>query len=676
MKLPKGVYHRNTRFLSRLTLNLDGRRPMLLSSTVREDNVLLAVDLTNLDVSVNGLVTLPRGSLHLYRTKFLWDNVCYERLRIRNYGLSPVDASLSVRFESDFADIFEVRGQKRERKGCLHDGAIDAGSVVLVYEGLDTLVRCMRIECMPAPTELMSGAMIMDFHLEPGEETGFQMTFACEIGSGQIRPFAHDQALPLATRAMLEKESKSCAIYTSNEQYNDWVSRSTADLQMMITATPCGMYPYAGVPWFSTVFGRDGIIAALEYLWVNPELARGVLNYLAANQATEILPAQDAEPGKILHETRDGEMALLGEVPFHRYYGSVDSTPLFVMLAAAYYERADDLDFLRSIWPNIELALRWMDCYGDRDRDGFVEYFRRSPRGLMQQGWKDSQDSIFHADGALAEGPIALCEVQGYVYAARLGAAEIAFALGHNVRAQELRCQAERLRDSFEAAFWCEDLSMYAIALDGEKRPCRVRASNAGHCLFTGIASQERAERTAAALLGVELFTGWGIRTAAASAPRFNPMSYHNGSVWPHDNAMIALGLARYGRKEEAAKILTGLFDASLFVDLHRLPELFCGFPRRPGKGPTLYPVACSPQSWAAGAVFMLLQACLGLRVCAREKQIRIQHPLLPESLQHVEISNLRINDASVDLVLERYGAAVGVNVKRRQGDIEVVTIT
>lgn len=670
----EGIYHEGTRFLSFLLLRLGKERPLFLSSTVKEDNALLTVDLTNPDISDNGQVIIPRGTLHISRTKFLWKGVCYERLKIRNFGLTSVETSLSLHFEADFADIFEVRGLKREKRGQQLESIVHKNSVILTYQGLDNMTRQSRVAFSPDPQTVSASEAVFAIALQPKEKMVFYLTLSCEAEDASPDSLSYDAALSKAGEALKAARARTCEISTSNELFNDWVNRSVADIHMMITDTPHGPYPYAGVPWFSTAFGRDGIITALECLWINPEIARGVLAYLAATQAQEVIAEQDAEPGKILHETRKGEMAALGEIPFGRYYGSVDSTPLFVMLAGAYYQRTADRTLIESLWPNIEKALNWIDTYGDVDGDGFVEYMRHTPHGLVQQGWKDSHDSVFHADGSIAEGPTALCEVQGYVYAARRSAAELASVLGKQERATELSGQARLLQERFERAFWCEELSTYALALDGKKNPCRVRTSNAGHCLLTGIASDEHAQRIAKTLLREDSFSGWGIRTVAASEIRYNPMWYHNGSIWPHDNALIALGLARYGLQESVLEVMTGLFDTSLFVDF-RLPELLCGFKRRPGEGPTLYPVACSPQSWAAGTVFLLLQACLGLSISASNAQIRLRYPMLPTFLEELRIQNLTVGKASVDLLLQRHGRDVGTNVLRREGDVEIVII-
>jgi glycogen debranching enzyme len=668
-----GLYHEGTRFLSRFELTINEERPLLLSSTVKENNVLLNIDLMNPHMTADGQVKISRGSLHLSRTRFLWQGLCFERLRVHNYSFHPVPVRLCVSMDADFADLFEVRGTIRNRRGRRLESVMSKDGISLGYEGLDRVERWVTVRCAPVPTAVHPDEIRFDTLLPAGEAVQWDLTISCEVAQRIRCDHPYELALVEVERGLHYARADDCLIVTSNAQFNMWLNRSLADLHMMVSDTPDGPYPYAGVPWFSTPFGRDGLITAFEFLWVNPNIARGVLAYLAANQAREVHPEQDAEIGKILHETRKGEMAALNEIPYGRYYGSIDATPLFIMLAGAYYERTGDQVFITQIWPNIELALQWIDRAGDLDGDGFVEYSRRSKEGLIHQGWKDSQDAVFHTDGRAAEGPIALCEVQGYVFAAKRRAAQLALALGHTEQSNRLLKEADTLRTQFERQFWCNDLSTYALALDGVKQPCRVKTSNAGHCLWTGIADPKHGMRTAKTLMREEFFNGWGVRTVAATETRFNPMAYHNGSVWPHDNALIAAGMASYGFKQGALKILGGLFDATLFLELHRLPELLCGFPRRPGEGPTLYPVACSPQTWSSVAVFLLLQSCLGLRIEARQGRLSFSQPVLPPFLEHIEMKNLRIGDATVDLSFERHATDVGINILRREGRVEVV---
>jgi glycogen debranching enzyme len=675
----QGLYDDGTRYLSRLELRLGGRRPMLLSSTVKKENDLLTVDLANPDlVDARGEIVLARGELHIFRTKFLWAGACYERLRISNFGLHPVETELAVSFDADFADIFEVRGAKRERRGRRLTDLVEGGAVMLGYEGLDGVVRRTRLALAPAQiAQGLSGRQArFPLRLGPHEATTLYLTVCCEAADRPARALVSNEEGFAALQAELARSHVTrCQVRSANPDLDEWIARSASDLQMMITETPLGPYPYAGVPWFSCPFGRDGIITALEVLWLAPEIARGVLRFLAATQATETVPAQDAEPGKILHEARGGEMAALGEVPFRRYYGSVDATPLFVVLAEAYWRRTGDGDFLHEIWPNVARALRWIEGLGDADRDGFVEYARKSDKGLVQQGWKDSHDSVFHADGTLAEAPIALCEVQGYVYAAWQAAAELSTALGRSEDAAIYTHKAQVLRARFEQRFWSEELGGYVLALDGHKRPCLVRASNAGHALWAGIASRAHARRAADALMGDTCFSGWGVRTLAAGEARENPMSYHNGSVWPHDNALIAAGFARYGFRSLVLSLFEAMLEASLFLDLRRLPELFCGFPRRTGEGPTLYPVACAPQAWASGAVFMLLEAALGLRIDGRRREICFSHPVLPDSIPELRIVGLPVGNATADLLLENHPHDVGITVLKREGEVRVVVV-
>ena len=673
--LAHGLYHRETRHLSRLVLRFENKPLELLSSTVKNKNSFFAVDLTNLDLSANGRLELPRGSIHFFRSKFIWQGICYERLRLMNFASTKVRLSLCYEFDADFVDIFEVRGSKRERRGRRQEAIVGSSSVQLAYCGLDKVVRETTLNFYPQPAAVSANSANFELEVQPRAEAFIYLDVCCQRGVECRPPRSYRQALS-ETKNLHEKiDADLCRVTSSNPRFNDWLLRSQADLEMMTVGNPEGAYPYAGVPWFNTIFGRDGLITAYEVLWAEPGLAKGVLRFLAETQADSVIPEQDAQPGKILHELRKGEMAALKEIPFGRYYGSVDSTPLFIMLAAAYYERTADLPFITSIWSNIQRALDWMDRYGDLDGDGFLEYARHSGKGLIQQGWKDSHDSVFHEDGKLAEPPIALCEVQGYAYAARQGAAELARKMGLPELAERLDHQADLLKARFEQAFWVEELGSYAFALDGKKRQSRVTVSNPGHCLFTRIACAERARRVAEGLMDENLFSGWGVRTVGTREARYNPMSYHNGSVWPHDNALIALGLSHYGLTGYALRLLESMFEASLHFEFQRLPELFCGFRRRIGDGPTLYPVACSPQSWAAAAVFMMLQASLGMTVSGVTPSVRFHDSYLPTAVDHVMVENLRVGKSKVSLIVRRQTHGVGIEVIRRDGEVEVAVL-
>jgi glycogen debranching enzyme len=672
-----GIFHDGTRYLSQFKLLVGGYAPLLLSSTISADNLLFAGDLSNVDLWEHDRIAIQRETLHIARTKYLWQSRCFERLRITNYALNEILIPLHFEIAADFADIFEVRGTSRDRRGRDLPPEVGQDWIVLGYEGLDDITRRTRLEFAPTPTRCSASVVSYGLHLFPKQEITIHIQI-CLDEQGAVPPTAgklksYDGELSVARKQVQREHSDHFRIYSSNEQFNEWMTRSVADMEMMIRGNPESCYPYAGVPWYSTIFGRDGLVTSLECLWLWPDLARGVLEFLAANQATEMEPERDAEPGKILHELRHGEMANLNEIPFGRYYGSVDSTPLFLMTAAAYFERTGDREFIARLWPHLELALRWISDYGDLDSDGFVEYDRRSTAGLSQQGWKDSHDSVFHADGRLAEGPIALCEVQGYVYAAKCGIAKLARVIGKSSLAECLEREARELQANFEDSFWCEDLGVYALALDGNKRPCRVRSSNAGQCLYTGIAHPENARVVGQTLLGPDFFSGWGIRTLGAQEVRYNPISYHNGSIWPHDNAIIASGLARYGMKELASRVFLGLLDLSVEVDLHRLPELFCGLHRRHGEGPTLYPVACSPQAWAAGALFLLLQSVLGIQVDGEKRRILIEDPHLPETHPRLWVKNLKVGDSRVDLYCERTNGKTHVEAIDNRDGVEIV---
>jgi len=668
---PDGLFNADTRYLARLELLLDELQPLLLGSNMRDDNSALTVDLTNSDIYRDGRIVLQKDMLHIVRTIFLWRGTAYQRIGLQNHGDLPASFDLTLLFDNDFADLFEVRGEKRPRRGIGSSKLRGPADVGFEYHGLDGKSRSTALHFDPRPTRLAVNAATYHLDLAPQQISAMFVAVSCNKPAA-FKPERFFRGLLAHRREMRRSTAGAASIETSNNIFNEVLCQSMADLNILMTDTPQGRYPYAGIPWYSTTFGRDGIITALQMLWIDPRVARGVLKRLAFYQAKTVDPLADAEPGKILHEMRGGEMASLREVPFAQYYGSVDATALFVLLAGLYVERTGDDEILVELWHSIEAALRWIDGAGDPDRDGFVEYQRASEQGLANQGWKDSYDAIFHADGRLAEGYIALAEVQGYVFAAKQLAARCAARLGKIDMAKKLEAEAQRLAERFEEAFWCDELGTYALALDGAKQPCRVRTSNAGQLLFSGMVREDRARMVAADLMRPHFFTGWGIRTVALGELRYNPMSYHDGSIWPHDNALIALGFARYGLKHSVAHLFKALFDAATYMDLRRLPELFCGFRREKRRGPTLYPVACAPQAWASATPFTLLEAALGIEFDAQRGEIRLRNPRLPGFLNEVVLRDLQLGPSSVDLRVRRHGDEVSLEVLRTRGQIQV----
>jgi glycogen debranching enzyme len=471
-----------------------------------------------------------------------------------------------------------------------------------------------------------------------------------------------------------DRKTRGASLSSSDSAFTAWLDQSRADVALLTTDLASGSYPYAGIPWFSTAFGRDGIITAWQLLWLDPSLAKGVLTYLAERQAHEVSAFRDSAPGKIMHETRRGEMAELNEIPFGIYYGGVDTTPLFVALAGAYLERTGDLKLIRELWPALIAAIGWLETYGDSNGDGLIDYARGADTGLANQGWKDSEDSVFHQDGRFPVGPVALVEVQGYAFAAWQAMAAMAARLGEPDGATWSR-RAEAIRERVEKRFWMEEQGFYAIALDGDGLPCRPLTSNPGHLLFVGLPPRGRATKVTRRLLSEEFNSGWGIRTLSVGMARYNPVSYHNGSIWPHDTAVALFGMARYGERAGVARVVSDLFDMARRFDL-RMPELLCGLPRESGEPPIAYPTACMPQAWAAGSIFMALQACLGLTISAERREVRLVRPILPAGLDRLSITGLIVADARVDLDLQRLGDTVSVTRgPRSNASVSVVLV-
>jgi glycogen debranching enzyme len=668
-----GFFYGGTRFLHFLELRLYRQRPLVLGRSIAEDNLQVAVDLTNVDIP-DERAPVPANALHIQRLVTLYGRQLFETFTVTSYLDGPVEVPLELRFAADYTDIFEVRGTPRPRRGTMEPPEVSSPSIRLGYRGRDGLLRRTDIRFGLQPDLVSAELAVFRLRLTPQRpiRLGLVVTAEVEGQDGPTLPAVGD-----ALRRLREEDDarrrEMARITTSNAQLNAMLARSAADLRMLETRTPDGPVAYAGIPWYAAVFGRDSLIAALQLLPFDPRLAGSTLRFLARHQARADDPFTDAEPGKILHEYRTGEMANCREIPFIPYYGSVDATPLFLVLFGEYVRRTGDVALARELWPAAERALGWLEGAGDLDRDGYVEYHRRSPQGLANQGWKDSWDAVMHASGELASPPVALVEVQGYLHAARRGLAEVAELLGHAELAARERGAADRLRQRFAADFWLHEEGTYALALDAGKRRCEVIASNPGHCLWSGIAAPEHAHAVAKRLMAEDMFTGWGIRTLSSREVRYNPMSYHNGSVWPHDNAIAAAGFRRYGIVEPILALATALFEAAREFEHGRLPELFCGFPRQARLGVTRYPVACAPQAWAAGAVFQILAACLGLAAEPLDNRLTLVNPVLPPWLDWLEIHGLDLGRGSVDLRVEPGREAASVELIGRRGDVELV---
>jgi glycogen debranching enzyme len=665
-----GLFHNDTRILSRFQLLLGSQKPSLLSAAIARDNVFFTSHSANQHLPFPGGPVAPPGVLHIERQRFLWEGRLYERIAMVNYSRDEVIIPLVFEFDADFHDMFEVRGLNRPRRGVKRPAEMDGRSVAMRYTGLDGVDRSCVISFSDPPFRLSEHRAEFMYPLGPESHLELYLEIGMMPGPTPTRERFRSQAAR-ARFSMRNRRRHGARLRSSGRLFSEWIEKSKADLALLTTEMVTGPYPYAGIPWFSTTFGRDAIITAYQVLWLDPSLAKGVLSFLAANQATEVSAFRDSAPGKIMHEARFGEMAALEEIPFGRYYGGVDTTPLFVALAGAYVERTGDMALIDALWPHLLAAVGWMETYGDTDGDGLIDYARGAESGLSNQGWKDSQDSVFHADGRFATGPIALVEVQGYAFAAYRAMANMSERRGHDDAAAVWRARAEQIRETVEQRFWMEDLGFYAIAVDGSGELCKVLSSNPGHLLFAKLVAPDRAKKVIDHLLSRTFAPGWGVRTLALGEARFNPMSYHNGSVWPHDTALCAMGLSHYGERDGVIALIAALFETAASFEM-RLPELFCGFTRQPGEPPVAYPVACLPQAWAAGSVFMMLQACLGITIDAIAGVITVVDPQLPIGIDRLWIDRLHVGEDIVDLAFERHGNEIRVLAHARRGLIIV----
>jgi glycogen debranching enzyme len=665
-----GLYHLDTRHLSVYDFSFADARPVVLLSTAElgfsEEQMLTNPAMFSLDGRI-----LPRGSIEARRQRVV-DGLLEETLCVTNYNVFPVEIDVVYTLDADFADIFEVRGSKREKRGQILPPHLEDGTLVFAYDGLDGRRRETRVSFSDRPFSTKEGRVTFRLSLGHRESAIIRLLVATDGRSKAAR--GTERLVSIAARYR-EWMGSGAQVVTSNEFFNAVLERSFSDLRMLWNRDGAGGYVVAGTPWYDTFFGRDSAIVAMQTLAYKPEIAHHSLKMLARWQGKKVDFQRDEEPGKILHEWRQDEMTATGELPFSPYYGSVDSTPLFLLLAGEYYAWTADLEVLRKLERNLRAALHWIDAMGDIDGDGYVEYEARSPTGLVNQGWKDSPDAIANADGTLAKPPIALVEAQGYVYAVKRKLASVFAALGDEELAERLRREAAQLKRRFNRDFWLKESNFLALALDGDNHQVAAITSNPGHALWTGIVQRRLASAVADVLMRNDMFSGWGIRTLSAASNRFNPLGYHLGAVWPHDNSIIAMGFKKYGFEDELNEVATALFDAARSFPYYRLPELYAGSARSIQYTPVPYPVACRPQAWAAGSFPLILQAILGLAPNAPQGELLIVRPRLPYWLDNVQVRNLRVGQGSADLLFSRRGARTRVEVLAVRGRLRVSVV-
>ncbi|HBY93049.1 MAG: hypothetical protein M5U01_28115 [Ardenticatenaceae bacterium] len=677
-----GLYYHDCRFLSGYELKLADVKPGALASSA-ERGFRAHFELTNPDIRMeNGkLIAKEQIGVEWMRTIDSDRLALHDVFSFHNFGLEQVEFPLSLTFRAEFEDIFVVRGLLREALGTLHPPSWQDDVLYFLYDGKDGLHRSLTIDFSPVPESRDGTTAHFQIALEPRETRQLMVSLFIAESSNRsdVRPQAHPQPELKRIEESLDRSaeewlSKYTEIHGDSLILDRAVERSLRDLRILGSSIANEGFFAAGVPWFATLFGRDSLVTALQTLAYDPQIAEHTLRLLAQYQGQHVDEWRDEQPGKILHELRVGELARLGEIPQTPYYGTVDATPLFLILVGQHAAWTGDLTVFHDLRDHIERALTWIARYGDENGDGYVEYYGKSEKGLINQGWKDSGDAIVNTDGSLATPPIALVEVQGYVYRAKLALADLYQRAGEPERANQLRQEAEDLRARFNRDFWLEDKGFYALALQADQRPAAVLSSNPGQALWTGIADPDKAQRTVEALMGDDMFNGWGIRTLSEKERRYNPIGYHLGTVWPHDNSIIAAGFRCYGFDDAACRIFHGIVEAARHFDAYRLPELFAGFTREKYGIPVRYPVACHPQAWAAGSIPFLIETLLGLVPEAFEHRLRIVRPILPDFINQLEVRRLRVGKASADLRFVRTSEGrVSPNVLKIDGDLDVV---